>query len=316
MLFLRTVTFLILLAAVYPITAREVELRLTNGDRVTGEVCEEQPDHLVLSNSWAAALEIPRTEIIEEIQLHPPREAAIVVALPTPPPSTPKPSRAKLWKFEAQTGLDFAYGIRERQIYYGKLRTDYKRPYAGDPLQSARLGLAYNAEYGRTDGVLSANRMDGGVDSEFDLSRRIFVSDEARVGYNEIRKIDLQYEIGPAIGVHIVRTDDLKLDTSLGVNYQEEYESDGMSDRAIYLQLAQGFKWQVNHRISMDQKLEFFPAFEDFNQFRARLEFNLKYKLLENLSLNFSVQDFYDTDPAATVNRNELKIRSSLGVTF
>jgi hypothetical protein len=37
---------------------------------------------------------------------------------------------------------------------------------------------------------------------------------------------------------------------------------------------------------------------------------------VDNFSLNLSLLDVYDTDPAPKVNRNELQIRSSIGITF
>jgi hypothetical protein len=212
--------------------------------------------------------------------------------------------------------LDFAYGIRDRQIYHGRWRTDYTRPYTRDPQQSARFRLDYSAEYGRTDRQLAANRMDGGMDVELDLNRRFFFNDEARVGYDVIRKIDLRYELGPGLGYHLLQRPTLKANTSLGINYQEQYEYNGQENKAFYLRLAGDFLWQITPRLSLSEQADFFPAVADVEQFRARLELNLRYKLLQNLSLNLTVQDFYDTQPAADVNRNELKIRSSLGVTF
>ena len=42
----------------------------------------------------------------------------------------------------------------------------------------------------------------------------------------------------------------------------------------------------------------------------------MSYKLIENLSLNLSLLDQYDTDPAPKVGQNELQIRSTIGITF
>ena len=72
----------------------------------------------------------------------------------------------------------------------------------------------------------------------------------------------------------------------------------------------------VRRRISFSEKFEFFVNGEDFSQFRFRFDSTFTYKLIENLSLNFSVIDLYDTDPAPSVDQNELMIRSSIGITF
>jgi uncharacterized protein DUF481 len=55
---------------------------------------------------------------------------------------------------------------------------------------------------------------------------------------------------------------------------------------------------------------------ENVNQYRARFEINLKYLLLQNLSLNLTVIDQDDSDQAKGVDKNDLQIRSSLGLKF
>jgi hypothetical protein len=55
---------------------------------------------------------------------------------------------------------------------------------------------------------------------------------------------------------------------------------------------------------------------ENPGEFRARLDSTLSFGLWQKLSLNFSVLDLYDTNPAQGVDNNEVQIRSSLGITF
>ena len=45
-------------------------------------------------------------------------------------------------------------------------------------------------------------------------------------------------------------------------------------------------------------------------------ETNFRYWLRSNLSLNLTVLDVYDTQPAPNVTRNDLQLRSSVGVKF
>ena len=55
---------------------------------------------------------------------------------------------------------------------------------------------------------------------------------------------------------------------------------------------------------------------ENLGEYRARLESTLSLALWRSLSLNLPLLDLYDTAPAQGVNRNELQIRSTLGITF
>jgi hypothetical protein len=46
------------------------------------------------------------------------------------------------------------------------------------------------------------------------------------------------------------------------------------------------------------------------------MEGTLRYPLLKNLSLNLVVIDLYDTEPVLGVTKNDMQIRSALGIKF
>jgi putative salt-induced outer membrane protein YdiY len=300
--------FGLLLVFAGPGRAETVVLHLRNGDRISGEVISEDSRQTVLATAWSGSLSVPAAQIVSRSQPSSPIVAELTGAATNPPPAAPR-----RWKAEAQVGLNFAYGIQRRQIYYGKFKFDYKRPYEGDPQQSFRTTVDESVEYGKTDDVRSDNRMDGGVNMEFDFSPRLFVYNIARSGYDQIRKIDLQYEVGPGLGWHLIQRSGLACNLGVGADYQERHLADGTDSQVVFVRAGEDLHWQINHRFALEQKLEYFtsPA-----QSRARFEASLKYFLLQNLALNFTVQDLYDTRPAANVDQNELRFRSSLGVTF
>jgi hypothetical protein len=66
----------------------------------------------------------------------------------------------------------------------------------------------------------------------------------------------------------------------------------------------------------LDEKFEWFPEVGDFGSYRFRFEANARYLLAQNLSLIVTILDIYDTAPATNVDKNDLQIRSSLGVKF
>ena len=61
---------------------------------------------------------------------------------------------------------------------------------------------------------------------------------------------------------------------------------------------------------------EYFPRADNPNQFRMRFETTLSCALLLNMSWNFSLVDFYDTEPAVSVPNNDFQLRSSIGIKF
>src|SRR2546427_8085082 len=295
-------------AALAQAGAETIILHLKNGDRLTGTIVSEDTNRVVITTRWSKELSVPAVEILSREKA--PAEAAPTplpsakpgtpVAIPiAPPPPAPKP---KHWKGEVKIGADFLFGAKEQEIYYGRFKLVYEQPYPSNPKQLFRNILDYSVDYGRTEGVLSANRMDGSDKTDFDFGRKKFyVYNLGGVGYDEIRKIDLHFEEGPGLGYHLFTRSNFVMNLEAGVNYQAQYRSDNTTTEEFYYRLAEDMTWKLNKRFTFSEKAEFFPQVEDWGRYRARGEATLSYGLWQNLSLNVSVLDLYDTQPAHNV---------------
>jgi len=324
--------FVIVVAA----RGQNVILHLRNGDRIAGTILSENTNQVTLSNAWSSALSVPLAQIesreipapqtnaapataVSAAKPAPTNAVAAVVKLPAAPAAPPKTNTS--WfkqhiKGDASVGSDLLFGSADRQIYFGRSSLTYSQPYKSDPKEFFRDILTYNAEYGKTAGVLSANHMEGSSKTDFDLSRKFYAYNLGGAGYDEIRKIDIHYEIGPGAGWHALTLTNFILNLEAGGNYQREDRSDNTVTKNFYYRLAEDYTWKINHSMNMKEKFEFFPQAENLGQYRARFESTLSYALLLHLSLDLTVLDTYDTQPAAGVDRNELQIRTSLGVKF
>jgi hypothetical protein len=118
------------------------------------------------------------------------------------------------------------------------------------------------------------------------------------------------------MGVHLVKKPTFVLNVESGLNYQAQQRTSGVDLESVYLRLGEDTTWKITSRLSLTKKFEFFLDGEDVEQFRFRLDSTLGYKIFENLSLNLTVLDTFDTEPAARVNKNELQIRSTIGIMF
>ncbi len=294
--------------------ADPVILHLRNGDRFTGTIASEDATRVVLTNAWNKEIIVPLTEIArrEAIVAAGPAPVAPAPAPPTaaaPPALDIKPKSPKSWSAEAQLGVDLAFSEKNRQLYSGRAKVLYARDHF-------RNAFDYLFAYGRTDGLISANRMDGSMKTDFDLGKRFYLYNLAGAGYDEIRRIDLRYEAGPGLGFHLLKGASYALNTELGANYQVQRNMDRTETELFFYRVAEDFTWRPHPRITLDEKFEFFPRVEDVREFRFRFEGNIRYWLFSNLSFNVTVLDQYDTLPARTVTRNDLQIRSSVGVKF
>ncbi|MDB6016455.1 MAG: hypothetical protein JWR19_944 [Pedosphaera sp.] len=314
--------------------AQGIILHLRNGDRIAGNILSETTNQVTLSTVWIKELIVPVSQI--ECREVPPPGAVVADAKPAlPVPATNTVAAAKPvkfvvvtapvkpdipwfkhWKGDLSVGADMVFGATDRRIYYGRANLTYAQPYLRDPKQFFRNTFTYTTDYGKTDGVLSANRMDGSSKTDFDLNRKVYIYNLGRGGFDEIRKINLEYEDGPGVGYHLLTGSNFVMNVELGSDYQVQERSDNTITRDFYYRLAEDIAWKINKQMTLTEKCEFTPRAQDPSQFRARFESNLSYALLAHLSLNLTALDLYDTRPAAGVTRNEFEFRTSLGFKF
>ncbi len=330
----------LLLVWAIPARTQNLVLHLKNGDHLTGSIVSENTNEVLLSTCWITNLAVPVSQIEsrELLPIGPTNSAAGLAQVPVQTNSIPTTNvAAKLalartaagpaaasatndwwhrWKGDISLGTDLIFGSSDQQIYFGHLKLNYAQPYRSDPKEFFRNELSYDGEYGRTDGLVTANRMDGSSKTDFDLGRRPYVYNLGRIGYDEIRKINLGYEEGPGFGYHVVTRSNFVANAELGADYQQQNRSDGTTTKDVYFRLAEDSTWKVNDHITFTEKIEFMPRYANLTQFRSRIESTLAYGFLKNLSLNFTVLDFYDTEPAEGVKHNQFEFRSALGYKF
>lgn len=210
---------------------------------------------------------------------------------------------------EAQAGLDLAFATKDRQLFSGRFKVQHiysRLRNTGD----------YLFTYGRTEGQLSANRMDGTLKTDYDVTARNYAYNVGGAGYDEVRKLDNYFQVGPGAGWRALKLTNLMWNLEAGANFQEQNRTDGTQTDIFSYRLAEDGKWLVNSKFTLDQKLEFFAQVDDVQEYRLRFEANAKYWLRNNLSLNLTLIDLYDTMAARGVEANDLQIRSTIGVRF
>ena len=292
--------------------AQNVQFKLRNGDRVSGEIISETAEGLTLKTPWGGTVGIPAKEIVSgNIVFVPPPSVPPAVLTPVATPSTPQTARAKShkWVGEIQAGVDLLFSEKNRQLYSGRVKITHT-------YSRMRNLFDYQFAYGETDDEMTDNRMLGSLKTDQELTRRVYLYNLGGAGYDAVRKIDFQWEAGPGVGYHWVKHTNLVFNTEAGMNYQAQYLEDNLKKEIVYVRLAEDATWRINAKVSLDEKFEFFPSTENFADYRMRFESNLRYAIVNNLSFIATVLDSYETQTARGVPQNDLQIRSSIGVKF
>ncbi|MBI3418216.1 MAG: DUF481 domain-containing protein [Verrucomicrobia bacterium] len=232
------------------------------------------------------------------------------VASATPAPAAKPPPR-KLWKFDAQFGVNLQYNQHHIELYQSVFNVHY-----GDAQSRYREHFNLTANRGRTDGVQSANNVNGLERTEVDVAKRVFLFNAFGAGYDEVRKIDLSYEDSLGIGYTVWKRPNLALSFDTGANYQEQFFADHSSKDYFSPRLGEKATWKISSKLDLDEVFEVFPRSLALDNYRLRFEGTLRYSLSAYLSLNLRVVDLHDTQPAAGVTPNDLQITSTIGVRF
>ena len=235
-----------------------------------------------------------------------------------PPPKPPEPSAFRKflsdWRGEAQLGANLGISTINREAFTGRLKLTHNQEIgAGRALRNI---FDYNVSYGTTDNVLSDNRMEGTWKTEYDFSKRFLVYNATRAGYDEIRGVNFQYDVGPGLGYKWILLTNFVFKTELGGDYQEQFFIRDDKTSRYSLRIAEDMWWQISPKIRWDERIEFFPEVQEFSHFRVRVESNLSYLLKQNLTLSLSIIDLYDTLVPIGISKNDVQVRSLLGIRF
>ncbi|MBI1841563.1 MAG: DUF481 domain-containing protein, partial [Verrucomicrobia bacterium] len=296
-----------------------VTLVLKNGDRITGEPVQEGGGVLSLKHPALGVLRIPLDEIAQRSAASPVNSGPALSAASTPatkpaaasvPAAAPVPApKPKDWSFDLQAGVDLGFGTTDRQLYNSRGHAVYAH-------QKLRNTSDLMFAFGKSAGIKSADRLDASMKTDYDLKGRLFLYNLGGAGYDNVRHIDLRYEVGPGLGYHVLRGESFKLNTEVGANYQVNDFSIGNSSESFFYRVAEDAAWKVTPKLSIDQRFEFFPGISDLEKYRLRFEGNLRYSLRQNLYLNLSALDLFDNSPAPGITKNDIQIRSSVGLRF
>jgi putative salt-induced outer membrane protein YdiY len=330
---LAIVSLALLLSA--PAVGQGVILHLKNGDRISGRIVSESTNSVRLTNNFLGSFEVPLGEISkrEVVPAPAPATNAPVVATtstnvvapstnvavapkpakppmsPANPEATPIASTPSNWKHDLRFGLNLRYATTDSHEFLSILKSTYgKQPF--------RHIFDVNFKYGRVEGALSANSLAASEKTEYQITPKSYVFNLIGGGYDEIRKIDYQFEVGPGFGIELLKRTNFVWKSEVGFNYQQQNRADDTRQNTYSVRIAEIFAWRVWDKLTADFKVEFFPNLDEFGEYRLRIESTLRYPVSNRLSLNLDVIDLYDTRPPQDVSQNDLQIRSTIGVTF
>lgn len=334
------------------LTAAPLVLTLSNGDRVSGDFLSEDSTQVVILSPLAGRIAIPKSAIAQRVEA--PIGSAVGGATPAPAPSpapakpttatnaaptaatpasrasnpTPTPTPAAPaglralapasvrplltnWHGSLNLGMDIGFGTSDR-------RTFYLNGNAAHTWDRVRNSVEYHVAYGTVNAVQSANRMDGAAKTETDLGtkRRLYIYNQGGSGYDEIRRIDLEFHEGAGLGYKLLQGPRLNLNTEAGLQYQDQDYHNQSRHSFFSIRLGENLVWKPLEKLEIRHSLTYTPDVEDFTVVRVRADLSLVYPLFKRITLSFNLIDVYDSQPAIGVKNNDLQVQSTIGMNF
>jgi len=320
-----------LLVTVQPLHASVV--KLTNGDRVSGDIISRDEEKLTINSPVFGVLELPLSEVSVEIVDAPAPDEQEQPAQ-TPPSVSTQPTfidshgvlhsvtagfldRINIlrnWKSNMDIGLSLLTG--QTNTRSTNLSFDSEREWTHD---SARLEVEQEYEITETDGTntVTRNRFKATARLRHDLDKTVFLQSDSQYFFAKIKGIDHDVRQSMGIGWRLSQTDKLNINLTPSVTAQYQMiKSEGQDISCaptIYEEVTYNWTSSVNLR---QEASALFPVTGDSREPSYHLATTLQNKFTDNLSMNLEYLFDYDGSVDSDTEAGQHSVRMGLGISF
>lgn len=326
------------------------EVRLKNGDRLTGTIVKSDGKSLVLKTDYAGAVTISADQI-ERITSEQPlyfaladdktvvgkveaREGKYEVETKDAGKVEVAAGEVKAIRSEAEHeayiaslnpswfdrwngGLDFGFNLttgntRTNTIALG---SNLSRVTSRD--KTALYAAFINAK-NRNNGVTetTANAIRGGGRYEIGLTKRLSAFGFGDFEYNEIQLLDLRSVLGGGLGYDVIKNDRVVLQAFGGGSWNRENFSTGLRRNSGEILAGQDLTLRLSTRMLFKERFQYFPNMTETGEYRLTFDSTLSTKITSWMNWNVTVSDRYLSNPPLGSKNNDLLFTTGVGVSL
>ncbi len=313
----------LLLVSLFAAEARAIvndEVKLKNGDRLTGKIVAHEGETITLETDYAGKVTIDakfvdsvtvaeakaaETETASKTAANPLPKTA-VVEKPAEPKASPRLFGGEMfglftgWEGNAAVGFNFTTGnSRTSQMTTGLRATktgtkDKLTVYSRSLWNSNRnssVSTTQNAVWGgaRYDRRLS-DRTFGFISYDFERDRP--------------RKLYFRSVPGGGLGHHLIKNDRTELDVLVGGGWNRTWQVGQNTDTPEAL-AGNTLKHRFNGRLRLQQAFSFYQNVTDRNEFRFIFDSSMTVDITKKIGWQFTVGNRFNNDPTGTTRRND-----------
>ena len=316
--------------------ARGDEVRLKNGDRLTGKVTELTGGKLKLTTTAAGDLSIDLKDV-QTFSTDEPIEVRMKDGTVLTRRLAPSEASGSVVAGETEVALGdvkSAGGVRRRwtgAVVAGGLVTrgnsntenlnlSIEASRRGDDDRiSANAGYIYSRQ-ADPDGPGKETTADNWFAAgkyDYFFSEKLYGFAALRVEHDTIADLDLRLTPSVGAGYQWVESADFNFATEAGLAWvYEEYADGGGEDNHFAARLAYHVDKKFNDKVALVHNLEYLPSLEDLSDFNLNTDAGVRVTLTKTMFTELKAEWRHDATPAPDAHENDLRYILGVGWTF
>lgn len=172
------------------------------------------------------------------------------------------------------------------------------------------------------DGEETANRGDAAVRYDWFPSARFFLFGRGAVSFNDPAGLDLRLAPAAGAGYQVVESERHELTVRGGGSWIRDEFTDGSSDQALHVLIAQAYHWAISETADLEQSLVYEPKAEEIGDYLLTAQLSVSAMITRAVGLKVSVKDEFDSEPfdpaagEAPIEENDLTLVTGLTFRF
>lgn len=233
-----------------------------------------------------------------------------VTPAPAPAPATAAIEMAVKypWASSVSAGLTITRGNSHTLLYSAAIGTDKKTP-------DNEFSLGASGAYGSQNSIQNVNNYGGFAQWNHLFTERFYDYVRADANRDVIADLDYRFNLGPGVGYYLIKQTNTTLSVEAGAGYQYEHLG-GEYNSFATARLAEKFEHKFRDRARLWQTAEILPQVDKLQNYAVNFEIGMEASITKTFSLKTTLDDTYQSEPAAKHYRNDIKLISGVSYKF
>lgn len=320
---------LLLVIFVFALAGRAAasEVKMKNGDRISGIVVERSDAAIVVQTNYAGRITIDRSHIeaIIEPAAKDPDTAAPLAATPKQVMATPRPAPAKArlfgggfsglidgWEGNANIGFSFTSGNSNNTTMTTGVRA-VKHGTRDDLTVYARN--LWNSTRGNGRIETTQNAFWGGARYDRNIGRKVFGFVSYDFESDRPKGLHFRSVVGTGLGHHTIKNEHTEIDLLAGGAWNRTWQRGPDTDTPEAL-AGVTLKHRFTERIRVQKAFTWFQNATDAAEYRYIFDATLSVDVTKRIGFYLSAGDRFNNDPVRNAKKNDFLFTTGMKWNF